>query len=164
MPIIIYYSRAIHRCPQNTRGTCHMSTNVSWSWSTLKSKKSKNRNCMIWLPPSPASGVTRDHWDMSHTPGPILQLKKRQGPPVFHPLNFNFCIGKKLELRTIIMIRRINTSWFIHNFNKLSINFHVMIQNYSLSISKMMLLILLKQSWQIMWKFYINEFRKQRRF
>ena len=37
---------------------------------------------MIWLPPPPASGVTRDYWDMSHTPGQILQLKKREGPPV----------------------------------------------------------------------------------
>ena len=41
MPNIIYYSRPIHRCPQSTRGTCHVSTNVSWSLSTLKSKKSK---------------------------------------------------------------------------------------------------------------------------
>ena len=82
MPNIIYYSRPIHRCPQNTHGTCHVSTNVSWSWLTLKSKKSKNRTCLIWLPPPPASGVTRDHRDMSHTPGQILQLKKREGPPV----------------------------------------------------------------------------------
>ena len=91
MPNIIYYSRAIHRCPQNTRGTCHVSTNVSWSRSTLESKKSKNRNCLIWLPPSPASGSTRDHWDMSHTAGPILQQKKRQGPPVRSQCQCNGC-------------------------------------------------------------------------
>ena len=44
---IIYYSKPIHRCHQNTHGTCRMYTNVSWSWSTLKSKKSKNLTCVI---------------------------------------------------------------------------------------------------------------------
>ena len=79
---IIYSSRPITWWSRNPRGTCHVSKNVSWSWTTLKSKKSKNRTCLIWLPPPPASGVTRDYWDVSHTPGQILQLKKREGPPV----------------------------------------------------------------------------------
>ena len=48
------------------------------------------RSCLIWLPPPPASGVTRDHRDMSHTPGQILQLKKREGPPVFMLLKIYF--------------------------------------------------------------------------
>ena len=48
MPKIIYYSRPITWCSQNTRGTCHVSINVSWSLSTLESKKSKNRTCSIW--------------------------------------------------------------------------------------------------------------------
>ena len=48
MPNIIYYSRPIHRCPQNTRGTCHVSTNMSWSQWTLKSKKSNFQLLRIW--------------------------------------------------------------------------------------------------------------------
>ena len=74
MPNIIYYSRAIHRYPKNT---CHVSTNVSWSWSTLKSKKSKN--CLIWLILPPGSWMPTDHWVMCHTPGPIFFQKKCQG-------------------------------------------------------------------------------------
>ena len=37
-------------------------------------------------------------------------------------------------------------SQFIHKFNELFINFHLVMENYSLSITKMMLLIFLKQS------------------
>ena len=40
------------------------------------------------------------HWDMSHKPGPILQQKKRQGPPVlkFYSLELDSEVGQLVVL------------------------------------------------------------------
>ena len=54
--------------------TCHVSKNVSYSWSTLRSKRSKNRNCLISLTPAPGQGMSCCHFAILHTSGPFLKL------------------------------------------------------------------------------------------
>ena len=48
VPKNIYYSRAFTWYLQNPCGTWHVSRNVSQSLSTSRSKKSKNRNYLVW--------------------------------------------------------------------------------------------------------------------